>query len=155
MRPSITPGGSRARSIQLDHPPRAMSGSNPATFHASATNARQSLLHVGGMSRGEADNPHPAEFADPESDYDEDIIHNLEDVAARYLYQLEVEAGEVDNIGIPQISAIPGVPPVLSPWGGVSGLYACSQPPPPVPPAPAVPAALQRTRRDAGWTDLG
>ena len=47
-RPSITPGASRARSIQLDHPPRAMSGSNPATFHASATNARQSLLHEGG-----------------------------------------------------------------------------------------------------------
>ena len=110
-RPSVNPGGSRARSIQLVHPPRAMSGSNPATFHASATNARQSLLQVGGMQRGEADNPHPAEFADPGSDYDEDIIQNLEDVAARYLYQLDVEAGEVEDVGIPPISAIPGEPP--------------------------------------------
>ena len=57
----------------------------------------------------------------------------MEDVTVRYPYRLDVEAGEVKDIGIPLIPAIPGEPPVLAPFGGVPGLYACSQPPHPVP----------------------
>ena len=71
------------------------------------------------MRRDNINNPLPCEFAMLLCYFDNNIIHNVNNNAARFLCQLVLEAWEVDNDGIVVVLQDSGVAPNLATSGSI------------------------------------